>query len=43
LIGLSCYARLRRNPVEAFVIFAALSCLTYGIFVYVLQLPIELI
>jgi len=43
LIVLSCYGRLRRHPIEAFVIFAALSGLTYGIFIYVLQLPIELI
>jgi hypothetical protein len=43
LIALSCYGRLRRNPVEALVIFATLSAVTYGIFVYVLQLPIELI
>jgi hypothetical protein len=43
LIALSCYGRLRRNPLEALVIFATLSGVTYGIFVYVLQLPIELI
>ncbi len=43
LIALSCYGRLRHHPIEALVIFVTLSGLTYGIFVYVLQLPIELI
>ena len=42
LVSLSCYTRLRRNPVEVLVIFAAMSAVTYGIFVYLLQLPIEL-
>ena len=43
LVVLSCYARLRRRPLEVLVIAVILCAVTYGIFISLLQLPVGLV
>ncbi len=42
LIGLSCFKRLKRHPLEILCIYLALLALTWFIFIHVIQLPMSL-
>ncbi len=42
LVAASCYSRLRRHPLEVLAIYLILLPLTWFIFIYMIQLPINL-
>jgi hypothetical protein len=42
LVGASCYARLLKRPLEVAAMFAILLPVIWAVFIYTIQLPIEL-
>ena len=42
LVGASCYARLLKRPLEVFLMYVILLPVVWFIFIYTIQLPIEL-